>query len=82
MLKALSRNVRDYLRHELGVAAVIFAIMLPVIIASAGMAVDLAVVYNSQNRLANALDKATLAAASSSSLDAADLQTRFLASIV
>jgi len=79
MLKALSRNVRDYLRHELGVAAVIFAIMLPVIIASAGMAVDLAVVYNSQNRLANALDKATLAAASSSSLDAADLQTRFLA---
>jgi Flp pilus assembly protein TadG len=79
MLKALSRNLRRYLRHELGVAAVIFAIMLPAIVASAGVAVDLAVAYNSQNRLANALDKATLAAASSTSLDSADLQTRFLA---
>jgi Flp pilus assembly protein TadG len=79
MLKALSRNLGRYLRHELGVAAIIFAIMLPAIVASAGVAVDLAVAYNSQNRLANALDKALLAAASSSTLSSAALQTRFLA---
>lgn len=78
MFMAIVRAFRGYFCHERGVAAVAFAVMLPVIIASAGVAVDVAGVYNSQQRLANALDKAALAAASSPTLSQSDLQQRFL----
>ncbi|MBU6475863.1 MAG: pilus assembly protein, partial [Alphaproteobacteria bacterium] len=81
MMKTLSkrptRRLRDYFSDRRGIAAVVFALMIPVLIASAGIGVDLAVAYNAKNRLSDALDKAVLAAGSSSTLSSADLQTRF-----
>ena len=68
--------IKSYLKETAGVSAMIFALLLPVIIASAGMAVDLAQAYNVKNRLSNALDKAALAVASSSGSQA-QLQTVF-----
>lgn len=55
-----------WLRDESGVSAIIFALTLPVLVAGAGIAVDLGQAYNVKNRLGNALDKAALAVASSS----------------
>ena len=56
--------VRSYVVSTTGVAAIVFALSMPVIAASAGMAVDLAQAYNVKSRLGNALDKAALAAGS------------------
>lgn len=55
-----------WLRNESGVSAIVFALALPVLVAGAGIAVDLGQAYNVKNRLGNALDKAALAVASSS----------------
>jgi Flp pilus assembly protein TadG len=79
MFTEMTRKYRDYLRHERGIAAIILALSLPMLVAASGVAVDLSTAYNAQSRLSNALDKAILAAGSSSSLDPADLQTRFQA---
>lgn len=46
-----------------GATAVVFAMCMPMFIASAGIAVDLALAYNLKTRLNNAVDKAALAAA-------------------
>ncbi len=51
-----------FLRNRAGVAALLFALMAPVFITSAGIVVDLAQAYNTKTRLGNALDKAALAA--------------------
>jgi len=64
-----------YLKNKSGAIAVVFAISLSMIIASAGIATDLAVVYNAKNRLSNALDKAALAIGSSTG-DTAVLEER------
>ena len=79
MFSEMLRRIRSYLGHERGVAAIMLAMLMPMIIASAGIAVDLSVAYNAKNRLGNALDKAALAAASSSGLSENDLNTRFKA---
>lgn len=44
--------------------AIVFALSIPMFIGAAGVAVDLAQAYNVKNRLANAVDKAALAAGS------------------
>ena len=72
------RRCRNYIGHDKGIATVMLAIMIPVIVASAGIAVDLSTAYNAKNRLANALDKAVLAVGSSSGTPQ-ELNTRFLA---
>lgn len=69
-IKALGQ---DYIADRSGVIAIIAGLVLPVLVASAGVAVDLGQAYNVKNRLGNALDKAALAAAASSG-DQAELQ--------
>ena len=68
-MKQVIQKIHKYLNafwHDRsGVTAIVFALTVPVIVASVGMAVDLAQAYNVKNRLSNALDKAALAAASS-----------------
>jgi len=70
----IKRKFKYYLRDDTGVAAFIFALVLPVLVASGGLAVDLAKAQNVKNRLANALDKAALAAANTTG-DQATLET-------
>lgn len=65
MLNAGIRNwVASYLRNDRGVTAIVFALSVPMFISAAGIAVDLAQAYNVKTRLGNALDKAALAAGS------------------
>lgn len=54
--------MKSFLRDRRGVAALLFALIAPVFISSAGIAVDLAQAYNVKTRLGNALDKTALAA--------------------
>ncbi len=61
--RALKKTVH-YIGNESGAIAILFALSLPMFIGAAGIAVDLAQAYNVKNRLGNALDKAALAAAS------------------
>jgi len=66
MLGKMLRRYKTYINHERGLAAVMFALMIPAIFAAAGIVVDLSTAYNAKNRLGNALDKAVLAVGSSS----------------
>lgn len=61
---------RVYAQDRRAVAAIVFAMALPMLVASAGIAVDLSTAYNAKVRLGQALDKATLAAASFTGTDA------------
>lgn len=65
-MKRLVRSFRFYYRQTVGAIAIMFALMAPVIVGSAGMALDFANAYLVQQRLAQALDAAALAAAASS----------------
>lgn len=64
-----------YVRNTSGTIAVAFAVMVPVVVGSAGMALDFAQAYLVQQRLAQALDAAALAAAASAS-DEASIQQK------
>ncbi len=66
---------RKYLKNNQGVVAIVFVMSLPMILAAAGIATDLAVAYNAKTRLMSALDKAALAVGSSSGTEA-ELQER------
>ena len=81
MFKVMLEKCRGYLSNEAGLAAVMLAMLLPALVASAGIAVDLSTAYNSKNRLSEALDKAVLAVGSStaSGLTTQQLQDRFTA---
>lgn len=57
-------KTRAFLSDERGSLATAFAILLPVLITSVGVSVDLSRAYLVQNRLSRALDAAALAAAS------------------
>lgn len=61
----LRRIAARYARDQRGVTAVSFAVMLPLVIAAAGMAVDLSSAYLVKKRLSQSLDAAALAAAGS-----------------
>ncbi len=67
MLKVMFENFVTYYRNTLGAIAILFALMAPLIIGSAGMALDFAHAYLVQQRLSQAIDAAALAAAAISS---------------
>ena len=56
--------MRAFLRDNTAATAIIFAMAMPMFFAAAGVAVDLAQAYNIKTRLGNAVDKAALAAGS------------------
>lgn len=62
----MSKWLRQFWRDDTGVSVIVFALSLPVMIAAAGITVDLAQAYNIKTRLGNALDKAALAAGTTS----------------
>lgn len=64
--KKMRAGFGRYLADQAGVVAIIAGFVMPLLAASAGVAVDLGQAYNVKNRLGNALDKAALAAAASS----------------
>ncbi len=65
------KGFKQYLLGTSGAIAIAFALMAPVVVGSAGMALDFAQAYLVQQRLAQALDAAALAAAGSSTEEAA-----------
>ncbi|MBN8522026.1 MAG: hypothetical protein J0L77_09050 [Alphaproteobacteria bacterium] len=58
--------LHQYLRQTVGVVAVAFGLMIPVIISAAGVSIDISQAYLVRERLSHALDAAALAAAASS----------------
>lgn len=61
----MKKMFKNFLLNEEGVFAVIFALSLPMVMASAGMVMDLSQAYLVRQRLGNALDAAALAGAAS-----------------
>ncbi|NCT40524.1 MAG: pilus assembly protein [Alphaproteobacteria bacterium] len=57
---------RSYIRNTGAAIAIMFAVMAPVVIGSAGMAIDYAQAYMVKQRLSQAIDAAALAATASS----------------
>lgn len=60
------RFIKKYLRDKRAATAIAFALAIPVVIGSAGMAIDVANGYLIKQRLTHALDAAAVAAAASS----------------
>lgn len=75
MMKNIRARVRQYCEDTRGAIAILFALMAPVMIGSAGMALDYAQAYLVQQRLAQAIDAAALAASASSS-DPTEIEQR------
>jgi len=69
-------NISKFLRHQTGVVAVAFGIMIPAVIAGVGLSVDMAQAYLVKSRLSSALDAAALAAAASGSDDESEIQDK------
>lgn len=63
----LRSSARRYTRETLAAIAIMFAVVAPVVISSAGMAIDYSQAYMVKQRLAQAIDAAALAATASSS---------------
>ena len=59
------RSIIDFLRLTHGALSVAFALAIPVVVGSAGFAVDLSMAHMVKQRLSHAIDAAALAAASS-----------------
>lgn len=68
--------LRRYGGETAGATAVVFALAIPVLVTSVGMAVDVARIYLAKERLSHALDAAALAAASSSHLSESERKAR------
>lgn len=64
-----------YLKDRRGATAILFAVAIPVIVGSVGMAVDLSRAYLVKTRLSHALDAAALASVASESTEA-DINAR------
>ncbi len=64
MWVGMKGRVSAFLRDNTAATAIIFAMAMPMFFAAAGVAVDLAQAYNIKTRLGNAVDKAALAAGS------------------
>ena len=75
MMKNFKRHVIRYYRDTRAAIVILFAVMAPVIVGSAGMALDFAQAYLVQQRLGQAIDAAALAAAAHSS-DPAAIQSK------
>lgn len=59
------RNIIGYLKSTVGALSVAFALVIPVVVGSAGFAVDLSMAQMVKQRLSHAIDAAALAAAAS-----------------
>ncbi|HOO81437.1 MAG TPA: pilus assembly protein [Alphaproteobacteria bacterium] len=70
MLKRMFLNFVRYYRDTRAAIAILFALMAPLLIGTVGMAIDLSQAYLVQQRLAQAIDAAALAAAAISSDEA------------
>ncbi len=68
--------ITKYFRHQSGVVAVAFGLMIPVVIGAVGMSVDMSQAYLVKARLSSALDAAALAAAASGSDDEGEIQDK------
>lgn len=71
----ISDFIRRYVRNASGAIAIMFAFMAPVIVGSAGFALDYAMAYLVQQRLAQAIDASALAGAAEST-DADEIELR------
>lgn len=69
------KQCQGYIRDTSAAIAVMFAVMAPVVVGAAGMALDFSQAYLVQQRLHQALDAAALAAAASST-DAATIEQK------
>lgn len=77
MMQQIKSLFLRFLRDQSGVSIIIVALTMPVFLSAAGIAVDLAQAYNIKTRLANALDKAALAAGTTAGdADAVEAQIR------
>lgn len=76
MMKQRLENIKQYLRHQSGVVAVAFGLMIPVIVGAVGISVDMAQAYLVKARLESALDAAALAAAATGSDDEGVIQDK------
>ena len=56
-------KLRNFWKNDLGVAAILFAFSIPMIIGAAGVGVDIAKAYRTKNKLEKTLDAAALAGA-------------------
>lgn len=70
MIGMMKKNFRSWAQDLRGGTAVMFAVAIPVIVGSVGMAVDLSQAYLVKTRLTHALDAAALAAVASESSEA------------
>lgn len=59
------KHITGYLRRTGGALSVAFALVIPIVVGSAGFAVDLSMAHMVKQRLSNAIDAAALAAAAS-----------------
>lgn len=74
-MQKVMRFINSYCGNKGGAIAIMFALMAPVIIGSAGFALDYAQAYLVQQRLSQAIDAAALAGAASSD-DEADIEAK------
>lgn len=74
-IENITMTIASYCKNTGGAIAVAFALMAPVVIGAAGMALDYAQAYLVQQRLAQAVDAAALAGAASSS-DQVEIEKR------
>lgn len=75
-MKIIIKNIKKYLRHQTGVVAVAFGLMIPVVIGAVGLSVDMAQAYLVKARLSAALDAAALAAAATGSDSESEIQDK------
>ncbi len=76
MFNLIQYQIKNYLFVTSGVVAVVFALMLPMLIASVGVTVDMSQAYLVKTRLNRALDAAALAAAATGSEDQTVLEDK------
>lgn len=65
----LKQLMKTFAKENAAATAVAFAMIVPVVVGSAGMAVDMSMAYMVQKRLSHALDAAALAAAAAAKSD-------------
>jgi len=75
--RTLKLQLCRFTTQTAGATAIVFALSIPMFFGAAGVAVDLAQAYNVKTRLANAVDKAALAAGSTTG-DADDIEEQVM----
>ena len=77
MMKKMKKQIKRYVQEVAGAIIVAFAVMAPIVIGAAGMALDYSHAYLVQQRLSHAIDAAALAAAASST-DPVEIEQKIL----